>query len=1139
MSTKNSVASYFDIHRNQLLGKEKEAHHQLNTIVVDSSTSITDWALWLWVVTEQIVRFEQSSFLTQTYQTTIEKGIKVLQEEWEQPHENIFGNGTEEVHTSSLSMIYAALLGVKNTIGRTDLQQTITSIRDSIFNNHLSGGMLIRARKVKEVSTDQLFAVMPFGLFSPEDLVMVEAVKEMEERFVTVEGVYPYRGASKPSAITAMMLSWYFYEKGDSYKARMYYELAEKTNHDRNQLYWNLKEIVSFYMEEQLVQNDLSIVHKPYGHDNPYDPQVFERHPRDPEINQYVYVACQLLGANPNEEVEMNVFIDDGTNIFSKSCLKEKKQNDIVWQANLGQWSSKKTISYWFEAKTSSHVVKSDTFKFSLYERIGLEMIDEIAQDDTYVWIKGKATNKNIYLFFEKEGGAFGVSLDEPNLSFSVLSVEEMINLDETALYIQPHPLHISIKKGDETILQSYDDAIFPFVEWLENENGFIHRVEWNFHSPLHERFFGLGERYHQLEYRGDEIDCYVFNQYRDQGSKTYMPVPFYVSSNGYGLFLKTDQYSVFDFAHHFSDRLQIRCDVNSEGLHQTFQLFTGNPKDVVSQFTLETGKAKLPPVWAFGPWMSSNNWDRDSIVRKQVQLTNEYKIPSTVLVIEQWSDEATYYIFNDAEYEMKPGKLAHKYDDYHFPEWGRWPNPKGLIDYLHDQGLKVILWQIPIHKYLNRQHHPQKDADEAFMIEQGYCVKDENGNPFRLPEGWFKESLLMDFTNREANKWWFEKRQYLLDIGVDGFKTDGGEFVFGQKTQFYDGSTGHVMRNRYPNDYIEAYYQFATNYHNGEALTFSRAGYTGAQNFPAHWAGDERSTFDAFRNSLIAGLSTGMSGIPMWGWDLAGFNGDIPTAELFIRSAQMAAFCPIMQYHAESKAEFNQDRTPWNIADRTGDNRAISGYRYYANVRMNLLPYIYEQARKSTENGIPLMKSLFMEYPSDEKVFTIYDQYFFGEDLLVAPVIEEGAEERDVYFPEGEWIHLFTNEIISGPSYKRVKSTLMEIPVYVKKGSAVITNCDETLSLGSWVGNEVNRYHTPVLRIYPEEGMDQVVKDHLGNEWNIKATNNHGSINIIIGGLDGTNVLIPKNMIEENHLVTVNGTISTVNESGLLTFNL
>ena len=444
------------------------------------------------------------------------------------------------------------------------------------------------------------------------------------------------------------------------------------------------------------------------------------------------------------------------------------------------------------------------------------------------------------------------------------------------------------------------------------------------------------------------------------------------------------------------------------------------------------------------------------------------------------------------------------------------------MFEYLHENGLKVILWQIPIQKYLNKQYHLQKDEDEKYMIAEGYCVKYSDGTPYRMPEGWFKESLLMDFSNSKGVQWWFNKRQYLLDIGVDGFKTDGGEFVFGKDLRFSDGRIGAEMRNNYPNDYIEAYYRFATEYHQGDAITFSRAGFTGAQNFPAHWAGDERSTFNAFQNSLIAGLTSGISGIPFWGWDLAGFNGDIPSAELFIRSAQMAAFCPIMQYHAESKAEFNQDRTPWNIAQRTGDIRALEGYRFFANVRMNLLPYIFDQSRVSSETGIPLMRALFIEYPEDQSTYSIYDEYLFGDYLLVAPIIEQGTTERMVYFPEGTWINIWTNEIIEGPEWKRVNAQLMEIPVYIKGDSAILTNLDESLEFGSYVGNSVDAYNMPVLRIYPIHGFNQIILDHLDHEWKVNVRV-EDYLHLDISGYVNPTLMIPQKLILKEK-VFVNG---------------
>lgn len=188
------------------------------------------------------------------------------------------------------------------------------------------------------------------------------------------------------------------------------------------------------------------------------------------------------------------------------------------------------------------------------------------------------------------------------------------------------------------------------------------------------------------------------------------------------------------------------------------------------------------------------------------------------------------------------------------------------------------------------------------------------------------------------------KKRQYLVDeVEIDGFKTDGGEFVFGDDVQFSDGRTGKEMRNAYPNLYIGEHYRYINEKRDG--IVFSRAGFTGAAQMPAHWAGDEKSTFAAFQRNLCAGLNAGISGVPFWGWDLAGFSGEIPSAELYARSASMAAFCPIMQYHAESKAEFNQDRTPWNIAERRNAPWVIDVYRYYAKLRMAMLPYIAEEA--------------------------------------------------------------------------------------------------------------------------------------------------------------------------------------------------
>jgi alpha-D-xyloside xylohydrolase len=254
---------------------------------------------------------------------------------------------------------------------------------------------------------------------------------------------------------------------------------------------------------------------------------------------------------------------------------------------------------------------------------------------------------------------------------------------------------------------------------------------------------------------------------------------------------------------------------------------------------------------------------------------------------------------------------------------------------------------------------------------------------------------------------------------------------------------------------YIAAYHDFARKHRNGDALTFSRAGHTGAGAYPAHWAGDENSTWDAYRRSTIAGLTTGLSGIVFWGWDIAGFSDALPSAELYLRSAAMAVFCPIMQYHSEyNPSGPSRDRTPWNIAATSGDERAISLFRHFARVRMNLLPYIAREAEFAAAQGTPLMRALLLDHPDDPVAWTIADQYRFGRSLLIAPVVEEGATTRTLYLPAGVWIDFWTGERYGGARWITVDSPWDRIPVFARAGSIIPLRLGESGTLGDDTGN-------------------------------------------------------------------------------------
>ncbi|MEA4882420.1 MAG: glycoside hydrolase family 31 protein [Clostridia bacterium] len=629
--------------------------------------------------------------------------------------------------------------------------------------------------------------------------------------------------------------------------------------------------------------------------------------------------------------------------------------------------------------------------------------------------------------------------------------------------------------------------------------------------------YYGFGERFDSLDQNGRNPDVCVVNQYLRQGSRTYIPMPFFLTEAGYGMHVATDRYVSYSLSPSLPGQMSTTAQVDPACPVLESTVFLGAPAEIVRAYSRSTGTAALPPKWAFGPWISGNAWNTQREVEEQVRRGEELGIPATVVVIEAWSDEATFYLWNDARHSLAPGSHGFSLSELRFPSNGRWPDPKGMVDSVHDSGAKLVLWQIPVLKRL-AAHEPaceQHRRDEEHACAEGYVVRNADGTPYRIPDGWFAGSMLLDFTNREARHWWFGKRRYLVDeLGVDGFKTDGGEFILDDGVVFADGRRGAEMRNRYALTYIEAYRDFA----GPGRITFSRAGYVGAQASPLFWAGDQASSYREFRAVLTAGLSAGLSAAPFWGFDIAGFSGDIPTADLFIRGCQMAAFSPVMQFHSESRGAQNWDRSPWNIAERTGDERVVAIYRDYANLRMNLLPYIYSEAAHAAEIGEPLMRALMIDFPQDPASLLIDDEYMFGRDLLVAPVMEEHARERRVHLPPGEWLDFRTLDAIGpefdGPGFDGLCSgsaggeklgaseqgvegpvtggldssgtivcmcDLDVIPLFIRKGAIIPMNLGDDLRLGGPIGVRGAGYRNLAFLLTGDPGQEWVFTDDEG----------------------------------------------------------
>jgi alpha-glucosidase (family GH31 glycosyl hydrolase) len=575
---------------------------------------------------------------------------------------------------------------------------------------------------------------------------------------------------------------------------------------------------------------------------------------------------------------------------------------------------------------------------------------------------------------------------------------------------------------------------------WLVADSGPV-RARFALHLEPGSHVVGFGERFDRLDQAGQRLDAVVFEQYRDQGNRTYLPMPFAIvippdGVGGWGFHVRTSARTWYDVGASAPDQLAVEVALDPEDPDPRVEvaIYQGTPPEVLAAFLDEVGTPVLPPDWIFRPWMSGNEWNTDARVRAEVQRGIAEGIPAGVIVIEAWSDESTFTIFRDARYVVHPDGAPHRLADFTFPGDGAWPDPKGLVDWLHARAIRLVLWQIPLVK-ARQPTVSQARADEQTMIERRYAVQEADGRPYRNRGWWFPGALLPDWTNPDARAWWLARRRYLLDeVGVDGFKTDGGEHAWGDELRYADGSRGVESNNLYPVRYAGAYHELLTQT-GRDGLTFSRAGFTGAARVPAHWAGDERSTWDGFRASITAGLTAGASGVLFWGWDLGGFSGEIPDAELYLRAAAMAALCPIMQYHSEFNHHRlpSRDRTPWNIATRTGDARVLPFFREFATVRERLVPYLTAESRKAVEARAPLMRALCFDWPADPLVWDHPYQYLLGESLLVAPVVGPGADRWPVYLPAGQWTDAWTGEVSSGGAVVVCAAPLDRIPVYVR----------------------------------------------------------------------------------------------------------
>lgn len=510
------------------------------------------------------------------------------------------------------------------------------------------------------------------------------------------------------------------------------------------------------------------------------------------------------------------------------------------------------------------------------------------------------------------------------------------------------------------------------------------------------ELIYGLGERFSAFVKNGQSVD--IWNE--DGGTSTeqsYKNIPFYISNKGYGVFVNHPERVSFEVA----TEMVTKVEFSVPGENLDYFLINGpTMKEVLMRYTDITGKPSLPAPWTFGLWLSTS-------------FTTDY-------------DEKTVNSFVDGMLDRKIPLSVFHFDCFWMKDFNwcdfTWdsrvfPDPVGMLKRLHDKGLKICVW---INSYVGQESSMFEEG-----VNGGYFLKRPNGDVWQW-DMWQPGLAIVDFTNPAACEWYSKKLEALLDMGVDCFKTDFGERI-PTDVVYYDGSDPVKMHNYYTYLYNKTVYEVLKKKKGEkEAILFARSATAGGQKFPVHWGGDCWSDYESMEESLRGGLSLTSSGFGYWSHDIGGFE-STSTPDVYKRWCAFGLLSSHSRLHGSTSY-----RVPWAY-----DEEAVDVVRYFARLKASLMPYLYRNAIETSKTGVPMMRSMVLEFTEDKNCAYLATQYMLGDSLLVAPIFNDQSM-AEYYLPEGTWTFFLNGEEKEGGKWYREKHGYLSIPLYVKEGSIV-----------------------------------------------------------------------------------------------------